>query len=402
MELRRVVITGLGTVTSIGVGSKAFGESLRRGANGVTKFRAQNALGFPFDQGGEVHHFDPRRWVRRHDPEQIGRSSQFAIAAARQAIEDAGLTPEALSAGRCSVSIGTTDGESQAVDLMVKLLVDRGAHEVPPALVKMVPADRLATSVAREFELDGEAVTISTACAAGNYAIGNAFDLIRTGEVDFVLGGGTESIARKSLAGFFRLGAIAKVACQPFDAGRQGIIAGEGAGVLLLESLDSARARGARIYAEILGCGLSCDAKHSTSPDPMSIAECMRKAHANAGISPRDVDYICAHGTGTSVNDAVEAKAIREVFGDSPPPTSSIKSMIGHTMGAASALGVVACALAVKEGFLPPTINFQQPDPECTFDCVPNAARAANPRIVQNNGFAFGGNNAIIILGAAA
>lgn len=402
MRLRRVVITGLGTVSSIGIGSRAFCDSLRKGASGVTTFRARNALGFPFDQGGEVHDFDPSEWVRRHDPKRIGRSSQFAIAAARQAIEDAGLTPEDLPRDRCCVSIGTTDGESQAVDTLVRQIADRGIHDVPAPLMQMVPADRLATSVAREFELAGEAITLSTACAAGNYAIGNAFDLIRLGDADVVLGGGTESIARKSLAGFFRLGAIAPVACQPFDSGRRGIIAGEGAGVLLLESLDSALARGARIYAEILGYGLSCDAKHSTSPDPQSIADCMRKAHANAGISPRDVDYICAHGTGTAVNDTVEAKAIREVFGDALPPTSSIKSMIGHTMGAASALGVVASALALKEGFLPPTINFREPDPECSFDCVPNAARAAAPKVVQNNGFAFGGNNAIIVLGAAA
>lgn len=402
MGLRRVVITGIGPVTSIGIGSAEFSAALRRGQNGVTTFRAQNALGFPFDQGGEVHDFDPREHVRRHDPALIGRSSQFAIAAARHAIADAGLSPEDLPRDRCCVSIGTTDGESQAVDTLVRQIAEKGMAEVPASLIRMVPADRLATSVARELELEGEAVTISTACAAGNYAIGNAFDLIQTGEADFALGGGTESIARKSLAGFYRLGAIAKVACQPFDATRQGIIAGEGAGVLLLESMDSALARGARIYAEILGYGLSCDAKHSTSPDPQSIADCMRKAHAHAKISPKDVDYICAHGTGTAVNDAVEAKAIREVFGENPPPTSSIKSMIGHTMGAASALGVAASALALKEGFLPPTINFRQLDPECPFDCVPNEARPATPRVVQNNGFAFGGNNAIIVLGAVA
>lgn len=170
--------------------------------------------------------------------------------------------------------------------------------------------------------------------------------------------------------------------------------------MLLLESLDSAEARGARIYAEVLGYGLSCDAKHSTSPDPQSIATCMRRAHANAGITPRDVDYICAHGTGTMVNDAIEARAIREVFGDAVPPTSSIKSMLGHTMGAASALGAVACALAIHDSFMPPTINFSAQDPECALDCIPNKARRGRLRIAQNNGFAFGGNNAIVLFGA--
>ncbi len=400
MAPRRVVVTGLGAVSNIGLGREAFCQALRRGASGVSRFRGENAQGFPFEQGGEVHDFDPRRWIRRLDPDTLGRSSQFAVAAANQAVEDAGLTPERLARSGCCVSVGTTDGESQATDRLIKQVVERGIDQVEPSLVRMVPADRLAASVARELELTGEAITISTACAAGNYAVGNAFDLIRSGEADFALGGGTESIARKSLAGFYRLGAIAPVACQPFDANRRGIIAGEGSGMVLLESYESAVARGARIYAELLGYGMSCDAKHSTSPDPLSIATCMRRAHANAGIKPGDVDYICAHGTGTSVNDAIEAKAIREVFGDRPPPTSSIKSMMGHTMGAASALAVIACALAIHEGFIPPTINLQQPDPECGLDCVPNQARPARLRVAQNNGFAFGGNNAIVILGA--
>jgi 3-oxoacyl-[acyl-carrier-protein] synthase II len=214
-----------------------------------------------------------------------------------------------------------------------------------------------------------------------------------------MLCGGVDSLSRSALAGFYRVGAIAPGACQPFDADRQGILTGEGAGLLFLESLESAKSRSARIYAEILGYGTNCDAHHMTAPEPGSIANCMRLAHSNAGVAAQDIDYICAHGTGTPLNDQVEATAIREVFGDPPPPTSAIKSMIGHTMGAASALGSIACALALYYGFIPPTINIQKPDPACGLDCVPNKARTADLKIVQNDGFAFGGNNAIAIYG---
>ena len=400
MTTRRVVITGLGVVSSIGTGRRAFSDSLRAGVNGISKLRASNVLGFPVDQGGEVHDFDPLRWSRRLDPASIGRSSQFAIAAARLAIEDAGVDPARLSEGRCCVSLGTTDGESQAVDYLVQQMLERGIEHLDPRDVRKVAADRLSSSVAQEFGLSGEAITISTACSAGNYAIGNAFDILRAGDADFALCGGAESIARKSLAGFYRLGAIAPALCRPFDANREGIIPGEGGGVLLLETLEGARARGAHIYAEIRGYGLSCDAKHATTPDQASIVNCMRRSHANAGVSPADIDYVCAHGTGTKVNDALEASAVLEVFGDRPPPMSSIKSMIGHTMGAASALGAVGCALFIDEGFIPPTINFETPDPDCAIDCVPNQARPAKLQVVQNNGFAFGGNNAIVILSA--
>jgi 3-oxoacyl-[acyl-carrier-protein] synthase II len=253
-------------------------------------------------------------------------------------------------------------------------------------------------SVCQELGLHGEALTISTACAAGNYAIGYAYDLIQLGEAECMLCGGADAMSRKSFSGFYRLGAIAPRACQPFDKNRKGILTGEGSGMLLLESLDGARARGAAIYGEVLGYGLTCDANHPVAPDRKSIADCIRLAHRNAGIQPGDVDYISAHGTGTQANDQTETAAIREVFGPAPPPTSSIKSMLGHTMGAASALSSVACAIAMKDGFIPPTINHDEDDPNCLIDCVPNRARPADLRIVQNNAFAFFGNNAILIM----
>ncbi|WP_203935344.1 beta-ketoacyl-[acyl-carrier-protein] synthase family protein, partial [Virgisporangium ochraceum] len=246
---------------------------------------------------------------------------------------------------------------------------------------------------------DVEAVTIPTACAAGNYAIGYGFDAVRSGEVDFALCGGADAMCRKTFAGFYRLGTIAPDLVRPFDADRKGILTGEGAGVLVLESLGSALARGARIYAEVLGYGLNCDAYHQVAPNQTSVARCMELALDNAGVKPQEVDLISAHGTGTRANDVTESRAIREVFGDDAPRTVSLKSMLGHTMGAASALAAIGCALAIGQGFIPPTINHRDTDPECDIDCVPNHAVDADLRVVQNNGLAFGGNNAVVILG---
>ncbi len=206
-------------------------------------------------------------------------------------------------------------------------------------------------------------------------------------------------MCRKTFTGFYRLGTIAPEVCRPFDVNRQGILTGEGAGVLLLESLESALARNARIYAEVLGYGLNCDAYHPVAPNQDSVAQCMQLALDGAGVKPEDVDFVSAHGTGTKANDVTEARAIRQVFGDDTPRTVSIKSMLGHSMGAASALSSIACALAITEGFIPPTINHVETDPECNVDCVPNEAIEADLRVVQNNGLAFGGNNSVVIFG---
>jgi 3-oxoacyl-[acyl-carrier-protein] synthase II len=397
---RRVVITGMGAVTSIGIGRDSFAAGLRAGRSGVGPIGAFDVSGFATGNGCEVRGFEPARWIRRTDLDTLGRASQFSVAAAAMAIADAGLVPADLAARRGLVSIGTTDGESNDLDRLTETALRHGPTRLSRTLVRRVPAHRLSLAIAQEFELETvEAVTVPTACAAGNYAIGYAFDAIRMGEADFALAGGADAMCRKTFAGFYRLGTIAPACCQPFDVDRQGILTGEGAGVLLLESLCRARARGAHEYAEILGYGLDCDAKHMVAPDRSSIARCMRLAHRRAGVAPSRIDFISAHGTGTKANDVTEAAAIREVFGDPAPPTISIKSMIGHTMGAASALAAIACAIAIDEGFIPPTINHRQTDPECGLDCVPNVARPAEVRIVQNNALAFGGNNAVVILG---
>lgn len=395
--MKRVVITGIGAVTSIGVGGRDFGNALRKGVSGVSEITSFDTTGFEHANGCPVKNFDPSKWLQHVAPESIGRSSQFASAAAVMAVADAGLDRAFLSQSNCGVSIGTTDGESQIIDQLSEQAVHGGYASIDQHLITRVPCHNIANAVATELGLRHQALAMPTACSAGNYAIGYAYDLISLGEADFMICGGADSICRKTFAGFYRLGTIAPEVCQPFDKNRKGILTGEGAGILFLESLDSALARGAHIYAEVLGYGLNCDADHMVAPNRESIARCIRNAHQNAGIEPGDVDYVCAHGTGTVANDVTEAGAIRQVFGDRLPPVSSIKSMIGHTMGAASALASVASAIAIDEGFIPPTINHTEVDPQCGIDCVPNVSRNAPLRIVENHGFAFGGNNAITI-----
>lgn len=399
-DARRVVVSGLGAVTSIGIGAGEFLAALRAGRHGAGPIRAFDTRGFDHANGCEVNGFDPRPWIRRHNVEDLGRATQFSVAAARMAVEDAGLAAGELRRLTGLVAIGSTDGESRDLDKIVEAQVRGRERELDPRVIRRIPAPRLSACVARELELtDVEAVTIPTACAAGNYAIGYGTDVIRAGEADFALVGGADAVCRKTFVGFYRVGTVAPQRCQPFDTGRKGLLTGEGAGVLLLESMESARARGARIYAEILGYGLNCDAFHAVAPDMESVARCMRLAHRDAGVTAPDIDFISAHGTGTKANDVTEAQAIYGVFGAGPPPTISVKSMIGHTMGAASALGAIACALALTHQFIPPTINHEETDPECALDCVPNVARDARLRVVQNNALAFGGNNAVLVLG---
>ncbi|MER5944131.1 beta-ketoacyl-[acyl-carrier-protein] synthase family protein [Streptomyces sp. NPDC001928] len=400
MTPRRVVVTGLGAVTSIGIGAEEFLTGLRAGRSGAGPITSFDASGFDHSRACEITEFDAARFVTRLPLREYGRASHFAAAAARMAVADAALPIEDLRAVRSLVSVGTTDGESRDLDGLTRQEVELGPERMDPVVARRVPAGRLSVAAARELGLvDVEAVTLPTACAAGNYAIGYGYDAVRTGEFEFALCGGADAVCLKTFAGFYRLGTIAPERCQPFDRDRKGILTGEGAGMMLLESLDSALARGARIHAEVLGYGLNCDADHPVAPNEDSFARCVRLAHDNAGVTADDVDLISAHGTGTKANDVSEARAIRQVFGGTPPRMVSIKSMIGHTMGAASALAAIACTLALREGFIPPTINHVETDPECDIDCVPNRAIDADLKVVQNNALAFGGNNAVLILG---
>ncbi|MFJ5733399.1 beta-ketoacyl-[acyl-carrier-protein] synthase family protein [Streptomyces paradoxus] len=396
----RVVVTGLGVVTSIGTGVEAFAAGLRAGRSGAKPIGAFDTTGFAYSNACEITDFDAASWLDAQSPDDLGRAAQFAVAASRMAVADAGLTEQQVRDVRSLVSVGTTDGESRDLDHLTALQVAGGEDTLDEAAARRVWPGRLSAGIVRELGLaDVETVTVPTACAAGNYAVGYGYDAISSGDVEMALCGGADALCRKTFTGFYRLGTIAPDVCRPFDADRQGILTGEGSGILLMESLDSALARGARIYAEVLGYGLSCDASHPVAPDRDSIARCITAAHRNAGIEAADVDFISAHGTGTRANDVTEVGAIRQVFGDDLPRTVSIKSMIGHTMGAASALASAACALALRDGFIPPTINHRSTDPECAVDCVPNEAVEAELRVVQNNGLAFGGNNAVLVLG---
>jgi 3-oxoacyl-[acyl-carrier-protein] synthase II len=400
---RRVVVTGLGPVSNLGIGIAAFGAGIRAGRSGISPITSFDTTGFPHYMAGEVRDFDAKQILCRLNTDDWGPASLLAGAAARLSVQDAGIDPDTLAGAPAGSAMGTTGGESKVYELLTEESVGKGFGGITPGTVPQSPAGRLALAVNAELGLVGEAITFSTACSASNYAIGYSYDLIATGEMDYMIAGGADTIARWSHAGFYRLGAVAERACAPFDRDRAGILCGEGGAALFLESLDSALARDARIYGEVLGYGLNCDANHPVAPHPPGIAECMRRAHRNAGIAPADVDYICAHGTGTPANDVAEWQAVTEVFGDSPPPISSVKSMLGHTMGAASGFGAMASLVGMSEGFMPPTINWANPDPQLAgLDPVPNQARAAELNIVQNNGFAFGGNNAITIFGRVA
>ena len=397
---RRVVITGLGPVSSIGTGITDFARALRLGKSGVGPITSFDTTGFVKTSAGEVPGFRPERLLRRIDPADWGRSSLFAAAAARLAVADAGVDP---AGDRTAVVIGTTSGELLPIIDMTRDWYT-GGWGMPdrPTAVKAA-ASRLALAAAQEIGATGEVVTLGTACSAGNYSLGYAYDLINAGEADVAVAGGADSVGRFTHAGFHRLGALAGSVCAPFDRDREGILTAEGGVALVLESRDAARRRGATVYAEVLGYAMTCDAKHPVAPDADSIARCARLAHERAGVRAEEVDYICAHGTGTRTNDLVESNAMRAVFGAAPPPMSSIKSMLGHTMGAASGFGAVACALSITEGFLPPTINHVTADPELAgVDPVANTSRPARVLVAQNNGFAFGGNNAIVLLGKAA
>lgn len=398
-----VVVTGLGPVSSIGVGRKQFEDSLFAGRVGTSRITSFDTTGFKTHEGGEVHNFAPDELCQVIDLANYGRSAQFAAAAARLAVVDAELSSSDLDSARVAVCMGTTSGESQEMELITKHFVVGENATMPAAAAAKLPAENLARAALEEVcSGNGEHITFSTACSASNYSIAYGGLLISSGAADVVVVGGADSVCRWAHAGFYRLGAMSPDVCSPFDAKRRGILTAEGGVALVMESENHARARGKSVLARLLGAGINCDADHMVAPNRDSIAACIRLAHDRAGIGAADVDYISAHGTGTAANDSTEAGAIVDVFGRQAPPVSSIKSMLGHTMGAASGFGAVACVLAIERQECPPTANYRTADPEILLpDVVPNISRAHPVRVAENHGFAFGGNNAIVILGAA-
>ncbi len=405
MKRCRVAVTGLGVVSSIGIGRQAFWQALLAGQSGISDVTAFDTTDFPTHRGGEVKDFHPEKFISPDKLKRYNRASQFAIAAAKMALQDAELNSSSLvGSGKVGVLIGTTMAETQALESMDKIWMQKGAQSIPPRLVTQYPGNMIGAYVAEVVGLVGLNVVIGTACAAGNYALAYGYDLLRLGRADIVIAGGTDAFSRVAFTGFNRLLAVAPERCQPFDKHRKGMMVGEGAGMLILERADDAVARGVRVYAEILGYGLSCDASHMTIPEMEGMAHAMRNAVNDAEISLDDVGYVSAHGTGTSANDRTECAALRKVFGNQidHTPVSSIKSMIGHTMGAASALEAIACVLAVKHNQVPPTINFETPDPDCDIDCIPNVGRSHRVNVALNDSFAFGGNNACLAFGKSS
>ncbi len=400
--MKRVVISGLGLITPVGIGWGEAWASLLAGRSGIAPVESFDTSAFPVHIGAEVKRFDSLAFLKKQTPDSMGRSSQFAIAAARLALDDSHLDLPRMNLRRVGVSMGTTSGEPQFVERYNDIRKAEGLDAIPGEMLPKYPCNVIPTHIAMEFALRGPSLMIPTACAAGNYAIGYGFDLIRSGRVDAMLAGGADAFSRITYMGFARLGAIAKERCQPFDKNRKGMVPGEGAAVLVLEEAEAAQARGAKIYAEVLGYGISCDAHHMTAAHPQGegAVRAMASALRDSGVSIDAVDYISAHGTGTPTNDRAESIAVKSLFGERAKrlPVSSIKSMIGHTMGAASAIEAAACALALDTGMLPPTINYEEPDPDCDLDYVPNVARQTNPRVVLNNAYAFGGNNASLCL----
>ena len=399
---KRVVITGVGMITPIGSGKNTFWNALIAGASGVDDVTCIDTSGYKVHKGCEVKNFTYSDYIKNGVLKNIGKGSQFAIAAAKLALNDAMLDLNKIDLERIGVSVGTTAGEIQILEKVNYIRHKEGEDKVAPDLFLMHPCNNIPANIAIEFGLKGPNTIIPTACAAGNYAIGYAYDLIKFGRVDTMLSGGSDPFSKVAYTGFARLGAIAPDICQPFDKNRKGMMVGEGAGMLLLESLDHATKRNANIYAEIIGYGLSCDAYHITIPHPdgEGVVSAMKKALKNANLSPEDVQYVSAHGTGTPANDKAETISIKKVFGNKPKnlAISSIKSMIGHTMGAASAIEAITCALVVQNDIIPPTINYETPDPECDLDYVPNVTRKQRVNIALNNAHAFGGNNSCLVV----
>lgn len=397
---RRVVITGLGVVSSIGIGQEEFWPALVKGASGISEVTAFDTSAFSRHYGGQVKNFQPETFIDKNRLNYLGTTSQLAIAASKLCLGDANTKIDGLDKERFGVILGTTMGEPQVLEKINDSWVKDGQEAINPKLIPQYPTSVLSRNVALEFGLKGPNFIIPTACAAGNYAVGYSYDLIKIGQADCMLAGGADAFSRVAFIGFNRLLAMAPEKCQPFDKNRKGMLVGEGAGIILIESLEHALKRNAKIYAEILGYGLSCDANNMTTPDPDGVAKAIEKAIKDSNVSPDSVDYISAHGTGTPTNDKVECLALNKVFGQRTKniAINSIKSMLGHTMGAASAIETITCCLAIKDDLVPPTINFQTPDPECDIDCIPNEARRLKVNIAINNALAFGGNNAALVL----
>ena len=405
----RVVVTGLGTINPLGHDVATTWEALVAGRSGVDYITLFDPSPYQTRFAGEVKGFDAQALLGRKEARRLDRFAQFAMVAARQAVADAGLIEDGVPPERIGVVFGSGVGGIGTIMDQHQVLLKRGPRRISPFFIPMMLADTAPAQIAITYGFRGPNMVVATACASGTNAVGEAMELIRRGVADVVVAGGAEAaIVPIALAGFNVMGALSTHnedpagACRPFDAERDGFVMGEGAAVLVLERLEHAQARGATIYAEVLGYGASADAYHLAAPEETGggAALAMQAALESAGIPPTVVDYVNAHGTGTVLNDKSETRAIKAVFGDHAYrlAISATKSMTGHLLGAAGALEALICVKTLQEGIIPPTINYRTPDPECDLDYVPNEARPAPVEIALSNSFGFGGHNASLIL----
>ena len=410
MDIRRVVVTGLGALTPVGNTAEEFWASLVQGRSGIGPITRFDTTGFPTRIAGEVRNFDLLSFVDKKEARRLDPYLQYAIAASVLAVQDAGLDTGKVDSTRFGVLIGSGIGGISTLLENYKTLIERGPDRISPFFIPMLIINMASGLVSIRFGAKGPNSSVVTACATGNHAIGDAFRIIQRGEADVMIAGGAEAIILPlTIAGFCAIKAMTtrndepEKASRPFDAERDGFVCSEGAGILVLESREHAFRRDARIYAEIRGYGMSADAHHMTAPDPEAdgAARAMAAAVKDAGVSPADVGYINAHGTSTPYNDKFETMAIKRVFGEHAHrlAVSSTKSMTGHLIGAAGGIEAIATVLALHHGILPPTINYEHPDPECDLDYVPNQARKQDVEVAASNAFGFGGTNATLVFG---
>ena len=405
----RVVVTGMGAITPLGLSVAEFWDGLKAGRSGVGPITRFDVSGFDTRIGAEVKGFIPAEHMDRKEARRMDRYTQYGLAAAKMAFADAGLTLESLDPERCGVYFGSGIGGMETYSEEMGVLLQKGPKRVSPFFVPMMISNMAAGTIAIHLNLQGPNLTTVTACSSANNAIGEAYHAVKAGRADLMVTGGAEAaFVPIAVAGFSNMQALStrndepEKASRPFDKQRDGFVMGEGAGVLILESLEHAQARGARIYAEVIGYGCAADAYHMVQPPENGEggARAMNRALHDAGMDPSAVGYINAHGTSTPMGDIAETRAIKRVFGDHAYrlAVSSTKSMHGHLLGAAGAVEMIASVMALVDGVLPPTINQETPDPECDLDYVPNAARAVQVEVALSNSFGFGGQNATVIV----
>ncbi|MBE1555097.1 beta-ketoacyl-[acyl-carrier-protein] synthase family protein [Sporosarcina limicola] len=391
--MNRVVVTGVGVITSIGEDVDTFWDSCINGKSGITKIVKDKLELLTPQYGGQIHNFDPGKYIFENDFNSIGRGTQLLIGSLRQAIQSSKLKKEDYQLA--DLFVGTTMGEVSAETTNLDRFLQKKSEK---AFLEQNQLKNMLVYASKEFDIRGSGLLNTNACAAGNYSTIQAFEQIRNGKNKIAISAGADPFATIAYYGFNRLNAISPDKCRPFDKNRKGMQVAEGSACLILEDLEHALERGADILAEIVGYGVSSDAFHITAPHPKSsgIIRATKNALNYAKLAPSEIDYISAHGTGTYANDKVESFAINEIFGENTP-VSSIKSMLGHSMGAASAIESVVSCLAIRDNVAPPTINFETPDEECRIDCIPNVCREMSIKTVVNNSYAFGGTNASVI-----